>query len=113
MRKIILAILVITSTAIADDLTTCNPVSKYSLRDENIGSMTLRCPNGQFMGAVTCSSELYRNAQEVTLLSSNSARCDFELQVENEESDYDNEYNLIAEPIVIDRARLQINCCTR
>lgn len=113
MKKIILLLIIFSSTAIAEDLTTCNPISKYSLKDENIGSMTLRCPSGKFMGAVACSSELYKETHEVTLLSSNSARCDFELQTENEEWDYDNDYNLIAPPIVLDRARLQINCCTR
>lgn len=97
----------------AEDLTTCNPVSKYSLTDEHIGSVTLKCPSGKFMGAVACSSELYKYSQEVTLLSSNSAKCDFELQVENPDSDFDDNGDLIAEPIVIDRARLQINCCTR
>lgn len=88
-------------------------INKYSLRDENLGTITARCPSGHFMGGVTCSSELYREPQEVTFLSSTSAKCDFELQVENEETDYDNDYNLIAPPIVIDRARLQLNCITR
>jgi len=113
MKKIILLLIIFSSSALAEDLTTCNPISKYSLTDEYVGSITLKCPSGRFMGAATCSSELYRNAQEVTLLSSNSARCDFELQLENDESDFDNEYNLVAQPIVLDRARLQINCCTR
>lgn len=113
MKKIILLLIIFSSTAIAEDLTTCNPVSKYSLTDEHIGSITLKCPSGKFMGAVACSSELYKYSQEVTLLSSNSAKCDFELQVENEQSDFDDNGDLIAEPIVLDRARLQINCCTR
>lgn len=78
-----------------------------------MGTINLRCPSGQFMGAVACSSELYRTPGEVTLLSSNSAKCDFELQVENDQEDFNDNGDLIAEPIILDRARLQINCCTR
>jgi len=113
MKKIILTLLTLASVGTAEDLTVCNPVSRYSLKDRVVGSITLRCPAGQFMGAVACSSELYRIPGEVTLLSSNSARCDYELQVENDIEDFDYDGELTTQPIINDRAKLQINCCTR
>ena len=76
--------IIFSSSALAEDLTTCNPISKYSLTDEYVGSMTLKCPRADSWGRLPAEVNYIRNAQEVTLLSSNSARCDFELQLENE-----------------------------